>query len=223
VPLISLGKKITLLNRPTSQLPLVRTRWQEFSVSPVTLTLHPKRHALARSENVVITSESARRTRERSAFGRNSVLPIWGRFAFSGAPPLLRGGWPCFVGRGFLRFVFVADYDTSKNAGAKPCIMNTCAKMVGGWGTCCDAVFQRVACSRSEPVEPGVMSRIGKCRGFILLHYASRQPPWNDTLAEKHRGAGVASTETLILLAANVTNRMSFAALKESGRKLRWG
>jgi len=152
--LLILAKNFTLLNRPTSQLSLVRTRWQKFSVSPVTLSLHPKRHALARSKNVVIPSESARRTREGSAFGRNSVLPISGRFAFSGAPPLLRGGFVCFVDRVFLRFVFVADYDTSKTLGAKPCRMNTCTKMAGWWGRYCDVVFQRVACSRSEPVGP---------------------------------------------------------------------
>jgi hypothetical protein len=155
--LLILANKLTLLNRPTSQLPLVRMRWQEFSVSPVTLTLHPKRHALARSQNVVITSESARRTREGSAFGRNSVLPISGRFAFSGAPPLLRGGWFCFVGRDFAEICVRggafkrANMSRAKPLGAKSCRMNTCTKMVGEWGTCCDVVFRRVACSRSEP------------------------------------------------------------------------
>jgi hypothetical protein len=60
------------------------------------------------------------------------------------------------------------------------------------------------------------MPRIGKSIGFIVLHGNTGQLPWNDILAEKHRGEGGGSTETLILLAANVTNRMSFAALKES-------
>jgi hypothetical protein len=37
-----------------------------------------------------------------------------------------------------------------------------------------------------------VMPRIGKSRGFLFLQDATRQLPWNYTLAEKHRGRGVA-------------------------------
>jgi hypothetical protein len=36
-----------------------------------------------------------------------------------------------------------------------------------------------------------------KHRGLIFLHEDAKQLPWNDILAEKHRGAGGASTETL--------------------------
>jgi hypothetical protein len=35
---------------------------------------------------------------------------------------------------------------------------------------------------------------------LIFLHEDAKQLPWNETLAEKHRGAGGCSTETLILL-----------------------
>jgi hypothetical protein len=48
-----------------------------------------------------------------------------------------------------------------------------------------------------SPAGPNLaLSRIGKSSGFILLHKAARQPPWNDTLAEKHWGRG-GSTEAL--------------------------
>ena len=40
--LLILAKKITLPDRPTSQLPLVRTWWQEFSLSAITLSLDPE-------------------------------------------------------------------------------------------------------------------------------------------------------------------------------------
>src|ERR1700719_2443420 len=86
MPYRLIAKKITLPNRQTFQLPLVRMQWQEFSVSAATLSLHPKRYALARSKNVVITSESARRKREGSAFGRNSVPLIWREIRFFGCP-----------------------------------------------------------------------------------------------------------------------------------------
>jgi hypothetical protein len=49
-------------------------------------------------------------------------------------------GWPCFVGRDFRgdlcswRCVQADGHDTRKAAGAKPCRMNTCTKMPGGWG-----------------------------------------------------------------------------------------
>jgi hypothetical protein len=130
--LLIIAKNLTLLNRPTSQLPLIRMRWQKFSGSPVTLTLHPKRHALARSKNVVITSESARGTREGSAFrSKFSAAHFGGELPFrvphpSCLPPQggparpepqrehrrepAKGrwrGWSCFVGRGFVRFIFV--------------------------------------------------------------------------------------------------------------------
>ena len=95
-------------------------------IRSVTLSLDPK---------TLSSRASPPGGRERDLlFGRNSVLPIWERFAFSGAPPLLRGGRPCFVDRGFVRFVFVADYNAARTLGAKPCRMNTCTKMVGGWG-----------------------------------------------------------------------------------------
>ena len=80
-----------------------------------------------------------------------------------------------------------------------------------------------------------VANREAKPHGLISLHTNAKQPPWNDILAEKHRGAGGGSTKTLILLAANVYllprkgylqdalfagGKSSFAALKKSGRKL---
>jgi hypothetical protein len=58
------------------------------------------------------------------------------------------------MSRGFLRFVFVADYGTSKNAGAKSCKMNTCTKMVGG--DMLRSGFSAGPCSRSEPVGPAL-------------------------------------------------------------------
>jgi hypothetical protein len=67
--------------------------------------------------------------------------------------------------------------------------------------------FSESRASRSEPVGPSVMPRIGKSRGFIFLHDATRQLPWNDILAEKHRGEGGGSTETLTF---------------SRNRKLRW-
>jgi hypothetical protein len=87
--LLILAEKLTLLNRPASQLQLVRTRWQEFSVSAVTLSLNPRRHALARSKNVVITSESARRTREGSAFRSKFSAAHLGESCLFWCPPLL--------------------------------------------------------------------------------------------------------------------------------------
>ena len=85
--LLILTKKLTLLNRPTSQLPLVRMQGQEFSVSPVTVSLNPRRHALARSKNVVITSESAlRRTKEGSAFRSKFSAANLGEICFFGCP-----------------------------------------------------------------------------------------------------------------------------------------
>lgn len=48
-------------------------------------------------KNIVITSESALgRTREGSAFARNSAPPIWGRSAFTGAQT--EGCGVCFAG-----------------------------------------------------------------------------------------------------------------------------
>jgi hypothetical protein len=42
-----------------------------------------------------------------------------------------------------------------------------------------------------------VANREAKPRGLISLHEDAEQLPWNDTLAEKHRGAGGGSTKTL--------------------------
>jgi hypothetical protein len=71
--------------------------------------------------------------------------------------------------------------DTRKTAGAKPRRMNTCTKMARGWGHH-DGLLSWTNRGLSQ----------ANCRGFILLHDAARQLPWNDTLAEKHRGEGVA-------------------------------
>jgi len=128
------------------------------------------RHStLAQSRNAVIKSEFAlRRTREGSAFARNSVPPI----------------------RGDLPFRVPHDHVTRKTGDAKSCIMNTCTKMVGGRGV--------ITGSYRERMENSVVAnREAKPHGLISLHKNAKQLPWNDILAEKHRGAGGASTGTL--------------------------
>jgi hypothetical protein len=105
--------------------------------SPVTLSLHPKRHALARSKNVVITSESAfRRTKEGSAFGRNSVLPILGEICLFGCPTPSEG-WVALLCGSRLREIRSCGSgdDCLQNARAKQLRMNTYTKTGGGRGS----------------------------------------------------------------------------------------
>jgi hypothetical protein len=220
--LLVLAKKINLPNRPTSQLPLVRTRWQEFSSSAIALSLDPK---------IMLSSRVSPLScgRERDLLSIESfVPPIWGRFAFSGAPPLLRGGRFCFAGRGFMRFVLYRAITRNgsgprKTVGAKSCIMNTCAKTGRRWGFMNGSYRRRMGNSV-------VANREAKCRGLISLHEDAKQLPWNDILAEKHRGVGGRSTETLILLAANVylqdelrgVKRVALFAERNSAGDLTW-
>ena len=78
----------------------------------------------------------------------------------------------------------------AKTVSAKSCIMNTCTKRVGGWGV--------ITGSYRERMENSVVAnREAKPHGLISLHTNAKQPPWNDILAEKHRGAGGGSTKTL--------------------------
>lgn len=120
-------KKTTLLNGPTSQLPLVRMRWQKFSVSAATLSLNPN----------MLSSRASPPSGGRERDLLSCPEPAKGRW------------WPCFVDRGFLRFVFVADLRHQQERCAKPCRMNTCTKMVGGWGTCLRCGF---SAGRVQPV-----------------------------------------------------------------------
>jgi len=142
------AKKITLPNRPTSQLPLIRTRWQEFSVPllrsrfvrSVTLRFDP------RMLSSRVSPPSGGRKRDLLSV-EMPVPPISGRLPFRDFVEIcVRGGafeWACPARPEPRREPRRAGHTNCKTAGAKPCRMNTCTKMVGGWGTCCDAVFQR--------------------------------------------------------------------------------